>query len=335
MPNFSGVWDLRQLGVAVQGDTWQGATTEGRAIFTAGTTGGVGDTDVLDFVDISTLANATDFGDLSIVCRFNGAMNSSTRGVIQLGGQETSSTPLEEIEYVTIASEGNSADFGDASQTRNNGIMSASNATRGINGGGYNSQSASYVAQVDYITIASQGDGQDFGDLSIARYGVSGLGSPTRALALGGAEGIQGDRSNHIDYRAIASLGDFVDFGDLNVQRRAMSAASNSTRGVVSGSLQASANINSIEYVTIATLGDGQDFGDLVNPSNNGAGAAGETRALLVRGNSSGTPSSSTSDIEYITIASLSNSLDFGDLSVAREAFLGQSIASNHGGLQT
>ena len=40
MPNFSGVWSLRQQGVAVQGDIWQKPATEGRAIFTGGTTSG-------------------------------------------------------------------------------------------------------------------------------------------------------------------------------------------------------------------------------------------------------------------------------------------------------
>ena len=116
-------------------------------------------------------------------------MSSSTRGVIQLGGdtaEGTNATAAEDrIEYLTIASEGNTSFFGDATQKRYNGIMSASNATRGINGGGYVSN---YETQVDYITIASQGDAQDFGDLSRARWGLSGLGSSTRAIALGGAE---------------------------------------------------------------------------------------------------------------------------------------------------
>ena len=341
MPNFSGVWDLRQQGVAVQGDIWQNPTTEGRAIFTGGTTSGylshAASLTVLDFVEINTLSNATDFGDLSTGSSFNGCMSSSTRGVIQLGGDTAASNnangATDTIEYLTIASEGNTANFGDATQKRYNGIMSASNATRGINGGGYVS---TYETQADYITIASQGDAQDFGDLSRARWGPSGLGSSTRAIALGGADLVQGDVSEYIDYRELTSLGTFLDFGTLVNQRRGMSAASNSTRGIVSGSMPASGSVNSIEYITIATLGNGTDFGDLANPSNMGCGAAGETRALLVRGNSGGSAyGTETSDIEYITIASLGNGQDYGDLSVARQAFMGQSIASNHGGLQT
>jgi hypothetical protein len=343
MPNFSGVWSLRQQGVAVQGDIWQKPATEGRAIFTGGTTSGylshAASLTVLDFVEINTLSNASNFGDLSTGSSFNGCMSSSTRGVIQLGGDTAASfnrdAATDTIEYVTIASEGNSSNFGDASQKRYNGIMSASNATRGINGGGYVD---TYSKQIDYITIATQGDGQDFGDLSVERWGPGGLGSSTRSICLGGISFDQNTErgSNHIDYRAIASLGDFVDFGDLNELRRGMSAASNSTRGIVSGSMPASEAVDSIEYITIATLGNGTDFGDLANPSNMGCGAAGESRAVLVRGNDgSSTYGNETSDIEYITIATLSNGRDFGDLTVARQAFMGQSIASNHGGLQT
>ena len=60
MPNYSGVWDLRQQGVAVKGGLWREPPQ--RAVFAGGVYNAY---DIMDYVDITSTGNATDFGDLT------------------------------------------------------------------------------------------------------------------------------------------------------------------------------------------------------------------------------------------------------------------------------
>jgi hypothetical protein len=57
-----------------------------------------------------------------------------------------------------------------------------SSSTRGVFGGGL--LGADRQNRIDYITIASTGNGTDFGDLQESKRGVSGASSPTRGLFL-------------------------------------------------------------------------------------------------------------------------------------------------------
>ena len=64
MPNYSGVWDLRQQGVAVKGDRWQIPPLTGNiGIFGGGYTTGFG-TNTMTYITITSTGNASDFGDL-------------------------------------------------------------------------------------------------------------------------------------------------------------------------------------------------------------------------------------------------------------------------------
>jgi len=111
----------------------------------------------IDYVNIASTGNAVSFGSLSsgadqdiVPC---GA--SRTRGVFRDGN----STPMT---YVTFSSTGNSVSFGTAliSNNRANGL---SNETRGIHGGG---NDAASKVNLDYITIASEGNAVDFCNLA-------------------------------------------------------------------------------------------------------------------------------------------------------------------------
>jgi hypothetical protein len=66
------------------------------------------------------------------------------------------------IEYITIASTGNSTDFGDLTIERLN-RAACSSSTRGVFGGG----NSAYTNVLDYVTIATTGNALDFGDLPI------------------------------------------------------------------------------------------------------------------------------------------------------------------------
>ncbi len=69
------------------------------------------------------------------------------------------------MEYVTMATLGNSIDFGDQTDNRGSGAA-LSSPTRGCWAGGYGSPS--YKNTIDYVTIATTGNAADFGDLNNA-----------------------------------------------------------------------------------------------------------------------------------------------------------------------
>ena len=126
---------------------------------------GSGDlSNVIQFVTISTLGNSEDFGDLfETGVRYTSGLSSSTRGVRGGGKRGSPSTEVDTIDFVTMATKGNAADFGNLTDAREQ-LAAASSKTRGIFAGGYDQPS--FFNIIDFITIASTGDAVDFGDLT-------------------------------------------------------------------------------------------------------------------------------------------------------------------------
>jgi len=117
---------------------------------------------------------------------------------------------------------------------------------------------------IDYVTIGSAGNGQDFGDLSAGRSYLSAVSSNTRGVFVSGI-----GSNTTMDYITIASAGNATDFGDCDSGLQTYSAsASNSIRGVMSNS----AADTDIQFITIATTGNSADFGDLSSGRNYHAG---------------------------------------------------------------
>ena len=120
---------------------------------------------VIQYVTIASTGNATDFGDLvgddSGRYRYLAGCSSSTRGIFGGGRVNSPSAVTNSISYITIATAGNSTDFGDLTVARDD-LSSCSSSTRGIFAGG---ETASYQNVIDYITIATTGNATDFGDL--------------------------------------------------------------------------------------------------------------------------------------------------------------------------
>ena len=118
---------------------------------------------------------------------------------------------------------------------------------------------------------------------------------------------------NLIDYITISTTGNSIDFGDLLVIRREPGACASSTRGLLAGGAGA-ARENTIDYVTIASTGNAQDFGDLTVARNaHNTGLSNSTRGCWGSGLISAAPNL-TNIIDYVTIASTGNAVDFGDL---------------------
>ena len=224
--------------------------------------GGNGPANIIQYFDITSAGNATDFGDL-LVARYDLSPSSDgSRGIFS-GGANPSVT--DTISYVTIASTGNATDFGNLPSARHGQSQGTiSDGTTGIWGGG---DTGSVTNQICSITIQTTGDASDFGDLNSSHRYFGACCSLTRGV-FGGAYNsspcVAG--CNYIDYITIASPGNATDFGDLNVAVDTGSATSNNTRGIFAGGNKDAGTCEDIQYITIANTGNATDFGDLVSP---------------------------------------------------------------------
>ena len=86
-----------------------------RGLMGGGSAPGV--TNAIDFINVDTTGDSSDFGDLSYARRGVAALASRTRGVFA-GGRSSDNNG---IDFVTIASTGNAADFGDLTITSHHG----------------------------------------------------------------------------------------------------------------------------------------------------------------------------------------------------------------------
>jgi hypothetical protein len=250
-------------------------------------------------------------------------LNGGARGVFAGGytaptsGNPPTLTLQNLIEYVNIASTGNSQDFGDLTVTRRD-ACSCSSSTRGVFSGGQVPSPNVLYNTIDYITYSSTGDATDFGDATIKPISSSGCSSSTRGIMFAGYAQPANANVNNIDYVTISSTGNAVKFGELYANAGALaSACSSSTRGICCGGSPTS-NLNVIQHITISTLGNSQDFGDLVSNLRNHSAVSNSYRGIIFGGYNNSPLASSINNIQYITIATLGNAVDFGDLSNTR-----------------
>ena len=127
-PEISGTVEMNSTGAMAlpRGNTaYRGG--RGRGLFGGGRVNG-SLLNTIDYITISTLGDALDFGDLTVGRRRVASAASSTRGV-WAGGY---SPDKDEIDYVQIMSTGNAVDFGDLANTDRNYLSGASNGHGGL-----------------------------------------------------------------------------------------------------------------------------------------------------------------------------------------------------------
>ena len=243
------------------------------------------------------------------------------------GGGTNNNSNSNHIEYVTMASSGNSIDFGDLTE-QGYARAGASSSTRGLFFGGYNpSLSPKHRPLLDYIEIATLGDALDFGDSYLA-YDPQGCSSPTRAIFSGG-QSPSGNESK-IEFVTIASKGNSMSFGNLVQGVYGAASASNPTRGIVAGGYYGPAgNTAHINSLTIASEGNAVYFGDLSLARRSTSAVSNSNRVCIAGGIDNS--SNKVNIIDFITISSTGNAQDFGELGLAREQMSG--FSDSHGGL--
>lgn len=237
------------------------------------------------------------------------------RGLFAGGGYPNSNV----IDYITIASSGNAADFGDLSVARDPAVAGASNGTRAIFAGGRRDSSPFDSDVIDYVTTATLGNATDFGDLSEGLGYHHAVSNGVLGVILGGDAAPT--LSKTVQYVTIETTGNATQFGSTVTQGTVEgSGCSDGTYSVhhagkyynESNVLQGFSNI--LYYMTIGTSGDTTDFGDLTYTDAygqyNSAATSDTTRGLFCGGNRT----TGANSIHYVTIQTTGNSTDFGDL---------------------
>ena len=228
--------------------------------------------DNIEAYTFASTGSIADIEDLRTATVFSCGASNETRGLI-MGGIISSSYGgswsggWNNIDYITIASFGESIEFGDLSFDNPAGLNQANSPTRGIFAGGFAphngspgapAQPALATTKIQFVTIPTLGNSQSFGDLTNLTTYTSGASNSVRGIYAGNGATPQ----TTIESINISSTGNGVKFGDLFSGKYAMSAVSSPTRVVWGGG---NGYVNTIQYVNIATEGDAVDFGDLTS----------------------------------------------------------------------
>ena len=256
------------------------------------------------------------------VSTFSPNLNGGARGVFGGGEGPSPVGEVNEIEYINIASTGNSLDFGDLQQTRQ-ALSSLGSSTRGFWVGGRSAPTDFNI--IEFVTFSSLGDYTDFGDLSSGKQGPFGLSNATRGIAGGGSF------TNTVDYFTMSSTGTVATFGTLTPSNLGtyQSACMTPIRGVYRQSLGPAPTYSGTTFlgnITIATTGDSTKFGDLQQARANDASLSNSTRGIFAGGYQPFTAS-----IEYVELTSQGNGVSFGDLTSARNNLNGNCTSPTRG----
>ena len=330
--NINGITDdnLKNLnaeefqGYAGTAGDWHGPRFVAMGLVTFSPYTGYSYLDNIQYKAATSGGNASDWGSATKEEYGAAAGFSNGSRMIAMDGETSSANGYYDstIDYVTTSSTGNTYDFGDVRLEKRR-ASGCSDGTYGMSCGGMTGSAATGFA-LEYVTIASGTTSANWGDISSAQFGAyqadsGAIGGTTRGVMWSAKRALITD----IEYWTWASTGNTSDFGDTSVAAGDVgdSGCEDTIRGVMytisgewSGSGQGSENI---EYIAMATTSNSFDFGDATEYTSNSGAFSDGTRAESWAGKWYGPDNdayTTANHIEYITIASLGDGTDAGDL---------------------
>ena len=209
-----------------------GSNDSTRGLIAGGNTPGDGGArKTIDSVTMASTGDSSAFGEL-VQERFDfmGGMGNGVRAVFAGGYSQTTpaATFYSTIDTVNVQSGGSATEFGDLSATRGR-TTNTSNSIRGLNmGGGPGPTARTNI--IEFITISTEGNAQDLGDLADPVLSHASCASSTRAVQVGGS--IPSGGTNTMQYVTIATTGNATDFGDMTVAITGQAALSDVNGGL-------------------------------------------------------------------------------------------------------
>ena len=129
----------------------------------------------------------------------------------------------------------------------------------------------------------------------------------------------------------ISSKGNALNFGTIHKPVSSFPGFSNDTRAIYGGGILRPGATSNIYIFNMFTQGEATFFGDLTQARYEFAGSCSQTRGVFAGGQLPDSPYPSVSTMDFVTMASTGNAIDFGDMSkVARNL---TSLSDCHGGL--
>ena len=116
--------------------------------------------------------------------------------------------------------------------------------------------------RIEFITIATTGNSQEFGSLMHDQELSAAASSATRGVWMGGRYAPSPTNMSTIQYVQIQSLGNSMEFGDLTSVRNDSGGMSDCVRAVCYGGGNPDGQVDTIEYISISTGGTAIDFGN-------------------------------------------------------------------------
>jgi len=254
--------------------------------------------------DLNTLEfyNGVDWRQFTV----NGA---SGRAVIAHGKSSPAPYP-NYYDVITIPTTGSATYFGDFAYGLVRDKVGCGSRTRGLFAGGTGHPDGSRRKEIDYVTIAANGNAIDFGDLNSAMVHSGGCSSETRGIWSGGYGPSSSYATNLIDFVEIATVGNGIDFGDLALEVSYNAMFSSPISGFSVGGYDNQSGIvrDEVQMITIASKGNAIEFGSLTAARSRPCALANSVMGFTIGG-------SNTSDhsIDRTILASGGNAVVFGD----------------------
>ena len=263
-----------------------------------------------------------------------------TRGVWAGGSTEPPGQVFDIMDFVNIETTGDFVDFGDLPATRGETHLgTVADKVRGFCCGGDGNVNTIYA-----WAHASTGSASDYADLAYLSKNGFGLSNQVRGVigrGWGGPNpvGYTGD----ISYFTMASQATGVDFGDFtsatgDSKHYAGGGMCDGTRGVIVRAYDGSNYTNALEYINVMTTGNPSDFGDLSSNHNSFTATNANGVRGIIGGGYQPSPSNFFNTIQFITMQTLGNTTDFGDLTGTRSQMQGCNSRTRcvySGGIQT
>ena len=207
--------------------------------------------------EFASTGSAIDFANLNFTSKGGPGCSNATRAV-QARGYGAPSLDHEDVCFFTMASQQDAVDFGDLLSGSSYGGNGMASSTRGII---IPSRAPSgFVNSIEFCTIATTGNFQDFGDAISANHTdfCMAAGNATRGVMAGGQD--SPNTQTDISFITFASKGNAVKFGDLHTAHSYAASVSDPITMVIAGG---QGSTDRMDAISILTGGTSVDFGNL------------------------------------------------------------------------